>query len=235
MKCLGRYSFREFNNYVERELKIHNWLIQEGSAKDRINYAKERPYFKKLEEKANKRFLNKPSALEILSWIDTLNLLFHTLGRVNSTIAEDIIVIQEYLIPFTKKRADYLLIYQNKIIIVEFSFDKLGNEYNYEKKLTQAIGYKELLSNMLPQNIRLATYTFIINPEMNENHKEYYKYNSYTDEEELANNEKLDAFASFIELFFKRTESSAEYALNILEKNIDEITKELKDDPFDDI
>ena len=234
MKCLERYNFREFNNYVERELKIHNWLIQEGSAKDRINYAKERLYFKKLQEKANIK-LSKTNALEILSWIDTLNLLFHTLRRVNSRIAEDIIVIQEYLIPFTKKRADYLLIYQNKIIIVEFSFDKLGNEYNYETKLTQAIGYKELLSNMLPQNIRLATYTFIINPEMNKQHKEYYKYNSYTDEEELANNEKLDAFASFIELFFKRTESSAEFALNILEKNIDEITKEIKDDPFDDI
>lgn len=103
MKCLDRYTVKEFNKFVEKELKIHNWLIQAGSAQERINFVKERPYFKTLQEKANKRFKIRPSTLEILSWIDTLNLMFHTLSRVNNKIVEDIIVVQEYLIPFTKK------------------------------------------------------------------------------------------------------------------------------------
>lgn len=69
-------------------------------------------------------------------------------------------------IPFTNKRADYLLVYENKIIITEFSYNKFDNEdYHYNIKLNQVIGYKELISNILSNDIDIATYTFLIHPE----------------------------------------------------------------------
>ena len=54
-------------------------------------------------------------------------------------------ILQEYCIPYSCKRADYLLVYENKILILEFSFNKLGYELQYETKLQQAIGYKEII------------------------------------------------------------------------------------------
>ena len=80
-------------------------------------------------------------------------------------IRNNLKILQEYCIPYSRKRADYLLIYDNKILILEFSFNKLNYEFNYETKLQQAIGYKELLSNILPKEIEIGTYTFLLEPE----------------------------------------------------------------------
>lgn len=81
-------------------------------------------------------------------------------------LLNNIRTIQEFHISFTNKRADYLLVYENKTIIVEFRYNKFDNEdYHYSIKLNQLIGYKELIINILPKNIDIATYTFLIHPE----------------------------------------------------------------------
>ena len=230
MKCLQHYSVKEFEYEVRNNLKIDGWMIRDGNPQNRIKETKNKDYFKKLQLKAKKSKFIYAQDLEIISWLDTMNLLFHTLSYLDKNLKQEITVVQEYKIPFSNKRADYLLLYRNKILIIEFSYDNFGNEYRYESKLTQAIGYKELLANMLPQNIRLATYTFIINPEMSEKHKEYYKFDRYSGDYEQANNEKMKEFASYIELFFKQTEQSAVFALNQLEDKINDIdSKKIED------
>lgn len=81
-------------------------------------------------------------------------------------LLNNIRIIQEFHISFTNKRADYSLIYENKIIIIEFSYNKFDNEdYHYNIKLNQLIGYKELISNILPKDIDISTYTFLLHPE----------------------------------------------------------------------
>ena len=131
-----------------------------------------------------------------------LKFALSSLHDVNEEILNRLTIFQEFQIPFTNKRADYLLVFQNKILIVEFSFDKLGKEYKFEAKLNQAVNYKELLSNLLPPHIKIGTYTFLINPEVDQDGRYILKYNRYTDEEEQANNEKMSDFAAYINLFF---------------------------------
>ena len=98
-------------------------------------------------------------------------------------------LIQEFHIPFTNKRADYLIINKNKILILEFSYSHWKDtEYQFQTKLNQVINYKELLSNLISKNIEIGTYTFIINPE-NINH--------------LANEEQIQNLNNYIEFFFK--------------------------------
>ena len=68
-------------------------------------------------------------------------------------LLNNIRIIQEFHISFTNKRADYLLVYENKIIIVAFSYNKFDNEdYHYNIKLKQLIRYKKLIVNILPKN-----------------------------------------------------------------------------------
>lgn len=92
------------------------------------------------------------------------------------------------------------MVYKNKILILEFSFDRLGDKF--ETKLNQAVNYKELLSNLLPSYIKIGTYTFLINPEVDHSGKYILKYNRYTQADEQANNEKMIDLAEYINLFF---------------------------------
>ena len=130
---------------------------------------------------------------------------------------EDLTIIQEYGIPFSNKRADYVLVYQNKILIIEFSFDRLGDIYKYETKLNQAMGYKELLTNVLPPHIEVGTYTFIIEPEIDEQGKRIEKWNKYEKKNDLISNEKIRDLGTYISLFFKKEQSLALLQLEFLD------------------
>lgn len=106
------------------------------------------------------------SDIEIVTWLDTLNILYYVFDRIeDENLRNSVKILQEYCIPYSNKRVDYLLVYDNKILILEFSFNKLGYDLQYETKLQQAIGYKELLNNILPKEVDLGTYTFIVEAE----------------------------------------------------------------------
>ena len=98
-------------------------------------------------------------------------------------------IIQEFHISFTNERADYLLVYENKIIIVEFSYKKFDNkDYHYNIKLKQLIGYKELIINILSKNIDITTFTFLIYPE---------------DVDENCNQRQKENFVEYIKFFME--------------------------------
>ncbi len=154
--------------------------------------------------------------IEVATWFDTLVTLYYVFDRVeDEDIRNNLKILQEYCIPYSRKRADYLLIYDNKILILEFSFNKLNYEFNYETKLQQAIGYKELLSNILPKEIEIGTYTFLLEPEEDARGKTIYI--ELDGEKYTANHWKMDDLAKYIEKFFKKNMKVAYNAILQLE------------------
>lgn len=215
MKSLYNLNYDEFKNLVDEELNIANWLVYDDGAISRKNQISDRKYFKKLRERSLEQGI-KASDEEVLSWLDTLNLLYYSLSYVNERILTKLQIIQEYQIPFTNKRADYLLVYENKILIIEFSFERLGKEYKFENKLSQAINYKELLSNIMPSHIKIGTYTFMISPEVGRDGEDIMKYNKYTRQNDLANSEKIIDLSEYI-MFFFSVGSDAMMQLGVLD------------------
>ena len=238
MKYLYRVSVENLEKLIENKLRIKNWKVYDLPASERINEIETWSFFNILKERAKAKEINARPA-EILSWLDTLNLLYYSLQFVNERVRDELTIIQEYQIPFTNKRADYVLVYQNKILIVEFSFDRLGDTYKYETKLTQAIGYKELLTNVLPSYIEIGTYTFLINPEVDANGEELLKWNKFTQEEDLANNERIQEFGYYINRFFSKETYVALSQLDFLDGYIagmeaSEIDEKVLNDTDDD-
>ena len=231
MKALYNLTYDEFNKLVEDVLHIDGWFVYDDSAASRKEKVHNKPYFITLKKRAEEEGIS-ASDNEIISWLDTLNSLYNAFKSVDENILNQMQIIQEYTIPWTKKRADYLLVCHNKILIVEFSFDKFGDEYKFETKLNQAVNYKELLSNLLPAHIRVGTYTILIKPEADQDGYgiyKYNKYNKYSQSNELANSEKLYEFGMFINLFFSNR-SDAMMHLGYLDGYVESLTTVVKDD-----
>ena len=220
MNCLKSYSFKQLLSYVEETLDISTWYVVDKSANNRLEYTKEKPYYKKLKRQAAKTNIPAEPA-EILSWIDTLNILYHTLEGLPQDILDDITIVQEYKIPFSNKRADYMLVYRNKILIIEFSF-KNRDQARYETKLKQILGYKEMLLGLLPNSIEIGTYVFIIEPEISSYGNKITKWNKYKNQPELANGEQITALNKYIERFFKKETDAALLQLEYIESYEDE-------------
>ncbi len=121
MKNLHWLNCDEFNKLIKEELHLENWLIYDMSAEDRakmIDYTYKYQYLKTLADEQE----IKVQTAEIVSWLDTLNIMYYVLDYVNPEIRNELQILQEMEIPFTHKRADYVLVYRRKILIIEFSF-----------------------------------------------------------------------------------------------------------------
>lgn len=136
---------------------------------DRYDCVQDNSYVNKLHEIAKSNNI-KYDECETISWLDSQSIMLKVINKMEKFDYDNLLnnmrIIQEFHIPFTNKRADYSLIYENKIIIVEFSYNKFDNEdYHYNIKLNQLIGHKELIINILSKNIDIGTFTFLIHPE----------------------------------------------------------------------
>lgn len=200
IQCLFNFDYEELIDIVENLLHIKNWFVRKVDIDTRTENISKTDRFlclKTLAEEKNIDF----DTREVVTWLDSLTTLYYVFDKIEDEHLRDSIkIIQEYCIPYTKKRADYLLIYNNKILIIEFSFNKLGYELQYETKLQQAIGYKELLSNILPKEIDIGTYTFLIEPEEDEHGNTLKIKNT----DYFANHYKIEDLAKFIEKFFNK-------------------------------
>lgn len=142
---------------------------------------------------------------EIVTWFDTLTVMYHVFQQMEDEALRDhIVILQEYCIPYSNKRADYVLCYDNKILIIEFSFRKLGYELQYETKLHQAIGYKELIGNILPKEIDIGTYTYLVDPGL------------------ISDSPKVYDLAAYIEKFFNKNIDLAIKTLTFLDDGNEE-------------
>lgn len=213
MKALNFLINKTLIELVEEDLEISGWIIRAESAQERLDKIKNSNRFQNLKQKAKESKIN-ANDFEIVSWLDTLNIMYYVFDEIeDNQLKNKIRIIQEYRIPFSEKRADYLLVFENKILIIEFSYDKFSNEYKFEHKLNQAIGYKEQLSNILPKGISIGTYTFLINPETDTN-------GNVIIQNELVypNIKKIKDLADFITFFFSYYRQDAYYILKEIEE-----------------
>lgn len=198
MKCLYELNVEQLKNLIENELYLKDWVIWNENLVKRTNTAHNSAKFNKIKKQADANGITYDDT-EVVTWFDTLTMLYYTLDKINDTeLKDNLKIFQEFCMPYSRKRADYLLTYDNKILIIEFSFDKLGYDVNYEKKLRQASSYKEILSIFLPKEIDIGTYTFLISPE----ESGCYSRNEVT--ENNINLDKIEELATVIVKFFKK-------------------------------
>lgn len=211
MQCLHELNYKKLKNLVENILHITNWSIRKDKIENRTDNITFSDRFLLLKKKAQQKKIQF-NDIEIVTWIDTLRILYNTFNKMeNEELKNSISILQEYKIPYSQKRTDYLLILNNQILILEFSFNKLNYELQYETKLQQAIGYKELLSNLLPKEIDIGTYTFMVEAEEEKNGTAIY----FQDTEFFPNFFKGLDLAKFIEKFFSKNKN---YAFKELER-----------------
>ena len=168
MNCLYKMHHCDLVDLVENELCMDQWLVRNAGIQERTNCIKGTPKFdilNKIAQAKGYRF----SDIEVVTWIDSLSILYRAFAQIeDERLLNEITILQEYCIPYSNKRADFMLVHHNKILILEFSFRKLGYELKYlqyETKLTQAMGYKELLLSLLPREVDIGTYTFLVEAE----------------------------------------------------------------------
>lgn len=216
MKYLYRFNCEEFNKFIKEDLYLENWFVYDMNAEDRAKMVDYTVKYQHLKKRSEEQEINAKST-EIISWLDTLNIMYYVLDYVDPQIRNELQIFQEMEIPFTHKRADYVLVYRRKILIIEFSFQKLNGRYKFEDKLNQAVGYKELLSNVVPPHIEIGTYTFLIEPETDKSGNPLKKFNKYTNEQSLPNNERIQEFGGYINLFFQKDFEDAMYYLGYVD------------------
>lgn len=209
MNCLYDMMYDDLKELVEGVLYLENWCVRDDELQNRMDSISHSERFKILKNRATEKGYAF-NDIEIVTWLDTLNILYYVFKNIkDERLRERIRILQEYCIPYSNKRADYLLVYDNKILILEFSFNKLGYELQYETKLQQAIGYKELLGNSLPKETDIGTYMFLVEAEEDKMGGAIY----IEDTEYLPNHYKIELLAKYIENFFKKNENFAMDAL----------------------
>lgn len=208
MKALFNGTIKEFKKTTKSELQLNKWKVFEMNIEDRYDWVQDNSYVNKLHEIAKSNDI-KYDKYEIISWLDSQSIMLKIINKMEKLGFDNLLnkvrIIQEFHIPFTNKRADYLLVYENKIIIIEFSYNKFENkDYHYNIKLNQVIGYKELISNILPKDIDIATYTFLLYPE---------------DVDENSNKEQIENFVEYIKFFMEKKSVSAYEELKLIRSN----------------
>lgn len=224
MKYLYNYSIQEFINSTENN-GLENWWIFNQNIHERYNSIKNNLYVKLFKAKAIKNNIQF-SDEEIVSWIDNIQIIYCTLNYIKEIlnkskqkeILKNIQIIGEYHIPYSSKRADIIMVKDNKILIIELSYKKENMNRNdkYQEKLNQVMNYKELLENALPKHIEIATYSFPIEPETDELGKPMKTISKITNESTTKNYDYCCYLAKFIINFFQNTNKSAIEELNKL-------------------
>src|SRR5690554_6830957 len=208
-------SMAIFNNMGElasftSDLDDLSWQIEKEYLKDRVVY-----YSKlKLYQKLKKMFNDKQISIfplkeeEVITWIDTLCLLKRLMILLfkKGVQTDKISIIMEYPLIFgNHMRADYLLIYDHLLIVLEFGMfnqDERRSEERYTKKLQESISYRQLLSNLLNHKIDIVNYVMIYKPEYSRIH------NKYFDDHIKYNLSELDKLSNFLKHLIKIQDES---------------------------
>ncbi len=168
INCLN--NFKNFEDIKSRYKKISSWTISNIPYEERINKLVNSTLFKELVSNIPNNNNSKYSLAEILSWIDSLNLIYRIFvnEKINIEIKRDARIIQEYSIPYTRNnRTDFLIIKDNKILILEFTF----KNSKYLDKAQQCFTYKQILNQFLPNNIEIISYVFSYGSESKDDHE----------------------------------------------------------------
>ena len=213
MKYLYKMDWAALQQLVQFDLSLDGWIIFNEGIQYRMDRVKDaysyqgslmEARYNSIVAQADRNGIGY-NENEIVTWFDTLTVMYHVFQQMEDEALRDhIVILQEYCIPYSNKRADYVLCYDNKILIIEFSFRKLGYELQYETKLHQAIGYKELIGNILPKEIDIGTYTYLVDPGL------------------ISDSPKVYDLAAYIEKFFNKNIDLAIKTLTLLDDGNEE-------------
>lgn len=146
-------NIKDFITQIKNLYNVTSWGIYPGTYSDRATVIKKYSYYNELKDEFNEKNLtNKPIGEEqIISFFDTMYLMYKILSQItDEKIKQDMKIIMEYVIPEpSKPRIDYMLVYRNSILLLEFSkansIETISNEQG--QKLQQVNGYATLLKS----------------------------------------------------------------------------------------
>lgn len=167
------FTFKNYKAIKNIFPEIEKWKIEDEKYDKRIENIKTTEIYKNI--KSNKKvysFIESQNIedKELLSWIDSMSLIYKVFSSDNlkKNIKNNSSLIQEYIIPYTKNnRADMIICKDNKIVILEFTFEKS----RYIEKAQQCFVYKEILKQQLNNKIECYSYVFSYTNEKTANNK----------------------------------------------------------------
>lgn len=160
-------TVKEFIDYY-KDLFKNEWRIIDLDDKERYELVKEKQYFIDLQDKYKSNVKNYLQGKQVISWLDSLTIMKRIMDNLMSYGLDEINVISEFIIPYSKdKRPDYLICFKNTILIIEMSYlkNKSYAHNNYNDKLTQLLHYESLIKNLVDQKIKTITYVIDYLPE----------------------------------------------------------------------
>jgi len=162
-------SFNLYTSFIDDSF----WRIEKQLLKNRVdNYSSFPPIIK-----LKKMFLEKKISIwplkdeEAITWVDTLSIMRRVMIELfqRGVDSEKTRIIMEYPLKYgNHMRADYLLVYDRLIIVLEFGMfnqDEKRSEERYTKKLQDSINYRQVISNSISQAVVVLNYTMIYKPE----------------------------------------------------------------------
>jgi hypothetical protein len=192
-------GIKEFNNFSEILEKL-KWEIEKQLLKERVEIYKTLSIYKDLQNKfmSNSLTIWPLKQEEIITWLDTMKLLRRIFNKLyqKGFYGEKFKIIMEYPLIFgNHMRADYLLIYDRLIVLLEFGMfnqDEKRSEERYTKKLQESINYRQLINNLVDDGVKVINYVIIYRPE-------YDRYlSNYLFENIDYNNQEIETFTIFL-------------------------------------
>jgi hypothetical protein len=223
MKIESMIIFNNMRELTEFTNEIDNmkWKIEKEYLKERAVFYGKTHIFKLLKE----LFLTKKISIfplkdeEVITWIDTLTLLRRVLVMLfkKGIETDKISIVMEYPLVFgNHMRADYLLIYNQLLMVLEFGMfnqDERRSEERYTKKLQESNSYRQLLANLISPKIDVVNYVMIYRPEYCRS------LNKNMNENILYNNNELEKLCKYIFHLIKLQDNSRpQIQLEYLEK-----------------
>ena len=181
----GMSSLNVFTDYLEK----YNWRIEKQLLKDRVLAYENNPKYKELKKQFNDNKLSIWALKdeEVITWMDTLLIMRRTMMQLfkKGVHSDKLKVIMEYpLVYGNHMRTDYLIIYERLIIVLEFGMfnqDEKRSEERYTKKLQDSITHRQVLANMIRDQIKIVNYVMIYRPEydrfLQKSYEENIEYN----------------------------------------------------------
>lgn len=192
----GVSMFNSFTDYLEKT----NWRIEKQLLKERVETYKDNIKYKELKKQFNDRKLSiwPLKDEEVITWMDTLLILRRTMMQLfkKGILSEKVKILMEYpLVYGNHMRTDYLIVYERLIIVLEFGMfnqDEKRSEERYTKKLQDSITHRQVLANMIINQIKVVNYVLVYRPEYDRILKKSY------DENIEYNYKEIDLLSNFI-------------------------------------
>jgi hypothetical protein len=209
-------SATRFNRFTEYLEKI-NWKIEKQLLKERVLKYNEDELYVDLQNQFNKNNLTiwPLKDEETITWMDTLLIMRRTMTSLfkKGISSDKLHIFMEYpLVYGNHMRADYLIVYDRLIIVLEFGMfnqDEKRSEERYTKKLQDSITHRQVLANMMNDGVKTVNYVMIYRPEYDR------IKNIDIKENVIYNNQEIDLLTNFISTHANEQDKLA--AINQLE------------------